>query len=54
MRFLVTILAAISVVAFTFDIASARMKDNPNSYYDASGKGHSGRLNTPSAYGKSK
>ena len=33
MRFLVTILAAISAVAFTFDIASARKRDNPNSYY---------------------
>jgi hypothetical protein len=54
MRFLATILAAISVAAFTFDIVSARIKDNPNSYYDASGKGHSGRLNTPSATGKSK
>jgi hypothetical protein len=42
MRFLVTILAAISAVAFTFDIASARKRDNPNSYYGASGE-HVGR-----------
>ena len=38
MRFFATILAAIAVVAFTFDIASARMRDQPNSYYDASGQ----------------
>jgi hypothetical protein len=47
MIFLVTILAAISTVAFTFDIASARMRDNPNSGYDASGQAHSGRVNNP-------
>ena len=45
MRFLITTLAAISAVAFTFDIASARKGDNPNSYYEASGQHHSGRVN---------
>ena len=51
MRFLVTILAAISAVAFTFDIASARKRDNPNSFYQASGEhvGRSGQSALPSS-----
>jgi hypothetical protein len=45
MRFLITVLAATLTVAFTFDLASARKRDNPNSGYDSSGKGYSGRVN---------
>ena len=57
MRFLITILTAILTVAFTFDLASALKRDAPNSGYDASGKGHSGRATpvpgtNPSTFGK--
>jgi hypothetical protein len=47
MRLLAIILAAISFVTFTFDIAAARKIDNPNSGYEASGQKHSGRASDP-------
>jgi hypothetical protein len=47
MRLLIIILAAISFVIFTIDIAAARKRDNPNSGYETSGQSHSGRANDP-------
>jgi hypothetical protein len=45
MRALALILTATSMIAFGSDTASARARDNPNSYYGAKGTAHRGVVN---------
>jgi hypothetical protein len=44
MRFLITVLAASLAVAFTFNLATARKVDKPNSGYDSSGQHYTGQV----------